>query len=200
MMLWWPASTSWGPKIGRWPVGLDLEAAVEALVCAEVVGPDLMADRAGYAVHRERIRRLRGERREDLALAAAMSVREAHHRHVTGRALVLDRGLRRRMIKTLASHGGMPVRIPRGVGHHRCAPAVADRDIVARRRCDVAMAGDAVCRRYEKLGRGCRIRRLRAQSAGKTEAGEPGEAAPSRYTRLHYHPSVRPPSNQSQST
>ena len=74
---------------------------------------------------------------------------EARHRHVAGRAFVLDRGLRARMIGDFAPHAGVPIRVARRVRHDRRAPVVADRHVLAGRRVQPAVTRDAAIRRYE---------------------------------------------------
>ena len=48
------------------------------------------------------------------------------------------------MIDDLAPHGGVPIRVARGVRHHRRAPVVADRDVLAGRRREAAVTRDAL--------------------------------------------------------
>ena len=69
----------------------------------------------------------------------------ARHRHVADGALVLDVRGRGRMVDGFAAHAGLPVGIAR-IRHHAGAPVEADRDVLAGRRGEAVVAGDATVR------------------------------------------------------
>jgi hypothetical protein len=149
---------------------VDVEAAIEALVLAEIVRFDLMTHRARHTVEREAVRRRgRDDVREHLATLAARDGVETRHRHVAGRALVLDRRLRARVIRDLPTHSGVPIRVASGVRHHRRAPVVADRHVLAARRVQAAVTSDAAIRRDE------RGRLLRLSASEHRQRGERAE-------------------------
>ena len=81
---------------------------------------------------------------EDLSFAAS-GVRDLlRHRHVARRALVLDVRRLLGVVDRLAPNACLPVRIPRGIRHHRRAPGRADRDIFTVRRQELVVARQAV--------------------------------------------------------
>ena len=137
---------------GRYPV-----PAVEAAVLAEVVRAHLMAHGARDAV--PGLRRLARrvivvprQMREHLPQPAVRPGRGACHRHVAGRAGVLDLGLETGVVHHLASHRRLPVQIPGGVRHHGPAPVVSDRDVRAGLVAQIAVADDALLRGRENTG------------------------------------------------
>ena len=135
-----PSSTSNGPNTGaavpRW-LGRTTKPPDEALARAEAIGGNLMAERAGDAVGGQPCSlpaaRPTADARTPAPRPPAARRRGARHRHVTDRALVLDRVGRRRVVDGLAAHRRLPVRIARRVRHHRGAPGRADRDVLAAR-------------------------------------------------------------------
>ncbi len=132
--------------------GVETEACREAGALAEILVLDLMTDGTRYAVNGQNIAVAEGKVAEDLALASFGIGLEARHRHVAGRALVLDRGRGGRVNQRLAFHGGVPVGVAGRVGHHRAAPADADRDILTGRSHEAVVAGHAALRGDEEVG------------------------------------------------
>ena len=111
-----------------------------------------MTDGTGHAIDGEVVAVAQGEVAEDLALLSFGIGLEARHRHVAGRALVLDGGRGGRVDQRLASDGGMPVGVAGRVGHHRPTPADANRDILTGRGHEAVVAGHAALRRDEEVG------------------------------------------------
>jgi len=134
---------------------VDFEAGREALRLTEVVGLDLVTDRAGHTILGERIHRagvaVERQMREHAALAPGKIGGIAGHRHVTGRALILDRGRGLGILQHLAPNRRLPVRIARRVGHHRWAPVLADRDTATAGTCQAVVAGHAAVAGHEQL-------------------------------------------------
>ncbi len=167
------------------------EAASEALRRSKPFAADLVTERAGDTVGREpagvRPVASDGQVREDLSQPAGGSRGRSSHRHVAGRALVLDLGLLRRVIDRLASDRRLPVGIARRVGHHRAAPRGPDRHVFARWR------GQAVVARQAVVG-GLEVRRTR----GPPAASGPGAArrqVSGRSRARRGTPQGRPPSS-----
>ena len=140
-----------GPNILLAPVGdggAITKPADEALRRAQAIRRDLMTHRARHAVGGERAvavgAALDGKVREHLAFAAVGVRLCARHRHVAGRALVLDRALLERVIDGFAPHRRLPVRVARRVRHHRGAPRDADRHVFAAGRHQAVVARHAL--------------------------------------------------------
>ena len=148
---------------GRRGAGRDDVSAVEALVLAEVVRRDLMADRARHAI--PRLGRLRRRRRraagvrEHFAHSAIGPRGGARHRHVAGGARVLDRSLQPRVVHRLPPDGRLPVGVACRIRHHGRPPRMANGDVGALVVYDVAVTGDALIRGGEH-GPGSRRRRI----------------------------------------
>ena len=66
---------------------------------------------------------------EHRATSAAHDCGRPRHRHVADGAFVLDFRLRTRMVEDLAADRGHPVRVARGIRHHRRPPGSADRHV-----------------------------------------------------------------------
>ena len=168
------------PENLRFSARADHEVAVEARFLAEVVGPDLVAGGAGHAVEREHrvgVALPRGlEGVKHVAEAALGPGQHARHRHVTGRADVFNFRLRAGMIRDLAAHTRLPVRIARRMRHHGPAPDMADGDVVSIRVGQIAVAGDALIGRCKRAVID-RLRRRRCARKAEDQAGRgPGDA------------------------
>ena len=122
------------------------------------------------------------------------------HRHVTGGAFVFDARGGVAVVDGLAPDGGLPVGIPRGVGHDRRAPRETDRDVLAGRRGHAVVARQAAIRGGEQR-RGRRGRRRGATAvaaaaiARRTTDGavahvyQPASGLPSYQSHSRYAPS-----------
>ncbi len=155
--------------------GVHLEAAHEALLRAQSLGRDLVADRARHPVPCEggrpgvrgrgparrgapgsvavgsRASRGDGDVCEDAQLSARGVGLVPGHGHVALGALVLDRRRRRGVVHRLPADGGLPVRIPGRVRHHRRPPVEADRDVLPAGAHHPVVARHAPVRRAEDL-------------------------------------------------
>ena len=161
---------------------------------------------------------------EDRAGLSRLHGGRGGHRHVAARALSFDFRRCLGMVHDLAPHGRLEVGVAGAVGHHRGAPVETDRDVGSIGGRDSLVAGDTAVRGAEVLG-GIR-RDGRLCPCGSPERGGPGrraigperircrgtrrdqEAARQRAdcrecadhqpgTGHRYHPSKKPPSNQS---
>jgi hypothetical protein len=162
----------------EWTVGVSLalgrgkvefESSGEARSITEPLGPDLMTNGTGHTVDGEVVAVAQGEVVENLALPTLGVGLETRHRHVAGRALVLDGGRCGRMDQRLAADGGMPVGVAGRVGHHRTTPADADRDVLPGLGYETIVTGHAVRRGDKEVGHLSADRRGRQNQRGKTK-------------------------------
>jgi hypothetical protein len=93
------------------------------------------------------------EMREYLALAASCPRNPLGHRHVTRGTFVLDGRRMLRMIDNFAANARLPVRVARGIGHHRRAPCRPDGNILSRWGCQVVVTRHTVLGVREKRER-----------------------------------------------
>src|SRR5262249_20932138 len=134
------------------PRPVDDKATDEAFARSKFFLRDLMAQRARHAILSQLVDLLVGveiQMRENLALFAFISGLVARHRHVTFRAFVLDFGFRYGMVDRFATHAGLPIRITRGIRHHRWTPGKSDRDVFATRSRKTVVTSKATIGRFE---------------------------------------------------
>ena len=108
---------------------IESQPAAETIGRSQPLGLNLMAQRAGNAVHRQRMIGMRGSKNaviQHRGLAAGGGGGKMRHRHVAGGAFILDKFFVLRIGQGLPPHGCAVVRITGRIGHHGRAPVSID--------------------------------------------------------------------------